>query len=204
MLVPTSPVPCSWLRATVRSDFARGRIRESLRHGTVASILRKNQRRHRLNRGGDRQAGLFSDLIGSVSHQSLSPPCTTGPNTIECGPPPALLQPGAILVEISHNGSPLCTIDGYPGTTTIVWGRPARVTDEAGAQGYCTGRAADRTRTEVIAFPEAPDNYFEIDICSRRVADAVGIRVMESIQVTASIWRLGWWRARVAARSPAS
>ncbi|HVC43006.1 MAG TPA: hypothetical protein VND54_13585 [Candidatus Saccharimonadales bacterium] len=132
----------------------------------------------------DVMAGSFTDLIGSFSNQSLSPPCTTGPNTIECGLPLTLLQPGAMLVVVWHNGSPQWTIDSQPGTPTTVSRLQARVTDQLGAHGLCSGLGADRTRTEVIAFPDAPDNYFEVDICSRGVADAVGTKVMGSVQVT--------------------
>jgi hypothetical protein len=130
--------------------------------------------------------GSFSDLIGSYSNESLSPPCQTGPSTITCGSPVTSLQPGAMLVEISHNGSPQWSIDSQPGSPTTVSGWQAKVTDEAGVQGACGGLGGDRTRTEVIAFPDPPDNYFEIDICSRGVADAVGARIMESVKVTST------------------
>jgi len=130
------------------------------------------------------QASSFSDLVGSFSNQSLSPPCTTGPNTIECGPPLTSLQPGAMLVEIWQNGSPNWTLDSQPGTPTLISGLPARVTDQTGSQSYCSAFGADRTSTVVIAFPSAPDNYFEIDICSRGLAETVGARIMKSVQVT--------------------
>ena len=91
-----------------------------------------------------------------------------------------------MLVEISHDGNPLWTIDSQPGTPTTVSGWQARVSDTPGIQGACGGLGGDRTRTEVIAFPDAPDNYFEIDICSRGVADNVGARIMESVKVTST------------------
>src|ERR1700681_4038970 len=73
------------------------------------------------------QSSSFSDLVGSFSNQSLSPPCTTSPNTISCGPPLALLQPGAMLVEIWQNGSPQWSLDSQPGTPTRVSGLPAKL-----------------------------------------------------------------------------
>jgi hypothetical protein len=129
------------------------------------------------------QPSSFSDLVGSFSNQSLSPPCTTGPNTIGCGPPLTSLKPGAMLVEIWQNGGPQWTLDSQPGTATTVSGWPARVDVETGGHGYCVGFAADRTRSEVIPFPSEPDNYFVIAICSRGMNDAVGARVMGSVRV---------------------
>jgi hypothetical protein len=133
------------------------------------------------------QPSSFSDLVGGFSNQSLSPPCTTGPNTIGGGGPLTSLQPGAILVEIWQNGSPQWTLDSQPGTATIVSGLPARVDIQAGGHGYCAGLTADRTRSEVIPFPDAPDNYFVIAICSRGVTDAVGAKVMASVRVTLTV-----------------
>jgi hypothetical protein len=129
------------------------------------------------------QPSSFTDLVGSFSNQSLSPPCTTGPNTIGCGPPLQSLQPGAMLVEIWQNGSPNWSLDSVPGTPTTVSGQPARATNLAGGQGYCSGLGADRSRSEFIPFPTNTDNWIEIDICSRGVADSAGARVMESVTV---------------------
>jgi hypothetical protein len=133
------------------------------------------------------QPSSFSDLVGSFSNQSLSPPCTTAPNMITCGDPLMSLQPGAMLVEIWQNGSPQWTIDSQPGTATIVSGLPARVDVETGGHGYCAGLAADRTRSEVIPFPDTPDNYLAIVICSRGVDDAAGAKVMASVRVTPTV-----------------
>jgi hypothetical protein len=130
------------------------------------------------------QASSFTDLVGSFSNQSLSPPCTTSANSIGCGPPLSSLQPGAMLVDIYHDGSPQWTIDSQPGAPTTVSGLLAKVTDQAGAQGYCSGMGADRSRREVIAFADAPDNYFEIDICSRGVPAEVGTRILGSLRLT--------------------
>jgi hypothetical protein len=128
--------------------------------------------------------GSFEDLMGSFSNQLLSPPCTTSGNSTECGPPLTSLEPGAMLVDVYHNGSPLWTISSQPGTPMTVSGMPARVTVEAGSQGACYGLGADRTRDEVIVMPASSDNYFEIAICSRGVPDAVGARVMASVRLT--------------------
>jgi hypothetical protein len=130
------------------------------------------------------QASSFTDLVGSFSNETLSAPCTTGPNSITCGDPLTSLQGGALLVEIWQNGSPQWTLDSQPGISTTVSGLPARVDVETGGHGYCAGIAADRTRSEVIPFPSAPDNYFVIAVCSRGVNDAVGARVMASVRVT--------------------
>jgi hypothetical protein len=130
------------------------------------------------------QASSFSDLLGSFSNQLLSSPCTEGPASISCGPPLQDLQPGAILVEIWENGAPNWSLDTQPGTATTVSGFPARLTDESGSTGSCSGLGADRSRSESIPFPSAPDNWIEIAICSRSVADAVGARIMASVAVT--------------------
>ena len=128
--------------------------------------------------------GSFADLTGSLSNQTLSPPCRTGGNTIECGPPLTALQAGGVLVEVWQNGGPGWTLDHQPGTATTVSGLAGRVAFAAGGQGQCVAMSADRTRTVVVAMPANPSDYFEIDICSRGVSDAVGARILESVQVT--------------------
>ena len=129
----------------------------------------------------------FSDLVGSFSNEALSQPCTTGANSIECGPPLTTLQRGGVLVEVFQNGAPTWTINSQPGAATTVSGLSARVDGQTGSQAACGGLGSDRSRTEVIALPNAPDNYFEIAICSRGLADAVGARIMASVQVTPSV-----------------
>ena len=127
--------------------------------------------------------GSFADLVGSFSNQLLSPPCTTSGNSIECGPPLATLQPGGILVEVFSNGAPTWTIDDQPGMPTTVSGLNARLDVESGSRGACTELGADRSRTELIAFPQPPEDYLEIAVCSRGVADWVAARVMASARV---------------------
>jgi hypothetical protein len=135
---------------------------------------------------GDLVAGSFSDLLVSFSNQSLSPPCKTGPSTITCGEPLTSLQPGAVLVDVSHNSLIPGPAHSWPGTPTTVSGRPAWETDEHGAQGPCAALDGDRTLSEVIPLPEAPDNYLEIDICSRGVVDSVGTRIIQSVHMSAT------------------
>jgi hypothetical protein len=132
-------------------------------------------------------SGSFADLTGSLSNQTLSPPCRTGGNSIECGPPLTELQPGGILVEVWQNGRPEWTLDSQPGTATTISGLAARVAFEAGGQGQCVAMSADRTRTAAVAIPANPSDYFEIDICSRGVSDTVGARILESLQVTPNV-----------------
>jgi hypothetical protein len=132
------------------------------------------------------QPSSFTDLVGSFSNQPLSPPCTTGPNTIGCGLPLQSLQADAVLVEIWQNSFSNWNLDSEPGTPTTVSGLTARVADQSGGAGYCGGLGADRTRREFIPFPSAPDNWIEIDICSHGVADTVGARIMGSIAVSLS------------------
>jgi len=130
------------------------------------------------------QASSFTDLVGSYSNQSLSPTCTTGANTIGCGLPLQSLQPGTMLVEVWQNGSPNWSLDSVPGTATTVSGLPARVSEQSGGgTGYCSGLGADRSRSEFIPFPSEGDNWIEVDICSRGVADSVGARIIESVAV---------------------
>jgi hypothetical protein len=130
------------------------------------------------------QASSFTDLVGSYSNQSLSPTCATGANAIGCGLPLQSLQPGTMLVEVWQNSSPDWSLDSVAGTTTTVSGLPARVSEQSGGgAGYCSGLGADRSRSEFIPFPGAEDNWIEVDICSRGVADAVGARIMESVVV---------------------
>jgi hypothetical protein len=125
----------------------------------------------------------FADLVGSLSNQLLSPPCTTSWNSITCGPPLTSLQPGAMLVDVYSNGNPLWTLSSQPGTPTVVSGMAARVAVQTGSQSACSGLGADRSWTEVIALASPPDDYYEVSICSRGVAEAVGERVMASVRV---------------------
>jgi hypothetical protein len=127
--------------------------------------------------------GAFDDLVGSFSNQPLSPPCTTSGNSITCGPPLSSLQPGGMLVDVYSNGSTTWRISSQPGTPTTVSGMSARVAVQPSSQQDCTGLGADRSRTEIIALTNPPEDYFEISICSRGVADAVGARVMASVRV---------------------
>ena len=100
-------------------------------------------------------------------------------------PPLTALQPGAILVEVFSNSAinPDWTIGGQPGMPTAVSGLTARLDVVTGSQGACAGLGADRSRTELIAYPQPPEDYFEIAVCSRGLADAVGARVMASVHV---------------------
>ena len=125
----------------------------------------------------------FTDLVASFSNQALSPPCTTSANSISCGPPLTTLQPGAMLVEVFQNGFPTWNLSSQPGTPTTVSGLAAKVDVGAGAGGPCGSLGGDRSRTEVIPFPSPPEDYVEIDVCSRGVADAVGARVIASVRV---------------------
>jgi hypothetical protein len=127
--------------------------------------------------------GSFADLVGSLSNQLLSPPCTTSGNSITCGPPVTSLQPGAVLVDVYNGGNPLWTLSSQPGTPTVVSGWSARVTVQTGSQSSCSGLGADRSWTEFIAPPSPPDDYYEVSICSRGVPAAVGARVLASVRV---------------------
>lgn len=127
--------------------------------------------------------GSFGDLVGSFSNQLLSSPCTTTWNSIRCGPPLTTLQPGGILVEVSSNSGLAWTIRGQPGMPTTVSGLTAKVDVEAGSKGGCAELGADRSRTELIAYPQPPEDYLEIAVCSRGLADWVDARVMASVRV---------------------
>jgi hypothetical protein len=130
------------------------------------------------------QPSSFTDLVDSFSNQSLSAPCVTQSAGFTCGPPLTSLDSGALLVEVWQNAFPGWTLNSQPGTPTVVSGLPARVSDHTGAHGLCSSLGADRTRSEVIARPNAEGNYLEIDICSRGVPDAVGARITASIRVS--------------------
>lgn len=127
--------------------------------------------------------GSFGDLVGSFSNQLLSSPCTTTWNSIRCGPPLTTLQPGGILVEVFSNSGLAWTIGGQPGTPTTVSGLTAKLDVGAGSQGGCAELGAGRSRTELIAYPQPPEDYLEIAVCSRGLADWVGARVMASVRV---------------------
>ncbi len=128
--------------------------------------------------------GSLGTLMGSFSNQTLSPPCTTTWNSITCGPPLNSLEPGAVLVEVFHDSffQPWNFSD-QPGTSLLVSGLPAKLVATTG-NGACGGLQGDRSLTELIAYPDAIDNYIDVAVCSRGVADAVIARVMNSLQVT--------------------
>ena len=130
-------------------------------------------------------AGSFSDLVGSFSNQLLSSPCTTSWNSIRCGPPLTTLHPGGILVEVFSNSAidPNWTIGAQPGVPTTVSGLTAQLDVETASHGACTELGADRSRTELIAYPQPPEDYIEIAVCSRGLADWVSARVMASVRV---------------------
>jgi hypothetical protein len=128
----------------------------------------------------------FTDLVGSFSNQELLTPCSTSANSVECGPPMTSFQPGGVLVEVFQNGFPGWTINTQPGTATTVSGLAARVAFQTGGQSSCRPLGADRSTDEVIALPNAPDNYFEVTICSRGVAGAVTARIIASVEATPS------------------
>ncbi len=130
-------------------------------------------------------SGSFSDLVGSFSNQLLASPCTTSANSIECGPPLTTLQPGGILVEVFSNSAlnPDWTIGGQPGVPTTVSGLTAQLDVQSGSRGACAELGADRSRTELIAYPQPPEDYIEIAVCSRGLTDWVGARVMASVRV---------------------
>jgi hypothetical protein len=112
------------------------------------------------------------------------PPCSTTWNGISCGPPLDSLQLGAALVEVFHDSffEPWNFSD-QPGTPLLVSGLSAKLVVTTGS-GACGGLQADRSRTELIAYPDAIDNYIYVAVCSRGIPDAVSARVMDSVQVT--------------------
>jgi len=130
------------------------------------------------------QPSSFSNLTGSFSNQSLSSPCSSGPSTLSCGPPITSLQRGAVLVEVFQNGFPGWTLDTQAGTPMTVSGLPARLAVDTGAHDDCASLGGDRTRTLLVAYPGAVGNYFDIEICSSGVTDAVGARIDESVRIT--------------------
>jgi len=126
----------------------------------------------------------FNDLTGSFSNQSLSPPCSSGPSTLSCGPPLTSLQSGAELVEVFQSGFPGWTLDSQAGTSTTVSGLAAKLEVQTGPHSDCASLGADRTRSLLVASPTAVGNYFDIEICSRGVPDSVGARIDESVRIT--------------------
>jgi hypothetical protein len=93
------------------------------------------------------------------------------------------LQRGAVLVDVYSNGSPLWTLSSEPGVPTVVSGMSAKISVQTGSQSGCSGLGGDRSWDELIALPSPPDDYYEVSICSRGVAPAVGERVLASVRV---------------------
>jgi hypothetical protein len=127
--------------------------------------------------------GSFADLVGSLSNQILLPPCTTSGNSTMCGPPVTSLERGAVLVDVYSDGNPLWTLSSEAGVPTVVSGMSAKISVQTGSQSACSGLGADRSWTEVIALPSPPEDYYEVAICSRGVAPAVGERLLASVRV---------------------
>jgi hypothetical protein len=91
-----------------------------------------------------------------------------------------------MLVQVYRDGFPRWTLDGEPGTPTMVSGLAARVAVQRGDGDACAGLNGDTARTEFIALPAA-DNYVEIALCSRGAdtgPSSAGSRIMASVQVS--------------------
>ncbi len=129
-------------------------------------------------------AGSFSYLAGAFSNQALSPPCTTGRNSLACGAPLSRLRTGGMLVEVFENGFPGWTLDRQMGTPTMVADLPARVALQA-ERTTCAGLGADLASTQVIA--DGVANYVEIVVCSRGLHAAeqhtVAMRIFASVRI---------------------
>jgi hypothetical protein len=66
---------------------------------------------------------------------------------------------------------------------STVSGLTAQLDVETGSRGACAELGADRSRTKLIAYPQPPEDYIEIAVCSRGLADWVGAQVMASVRV---------------------
>jgi len=114
------------------------------------------------------QALHFHPMV-FLSAQPTHDPCSTsaavgGGTTISCGWPISRLAPGSLVVRWENRGSPDASLANFPGLSTRVGGRGAKLSTRL--PGSCGGLGADAAITVAIARPLA-SNWTAFEACLR-------------------------------------
>jgi hypothetical protein len=104
-----------------------------------------------------------------LSTQATHDPCRTsssagGGTAIACGWPVDHLAPGGVVVRWENRGSPDASLANFPGASTDVGGRRAKLSTQL--PGSCGGLGADKAISVAIARPMA-SNWTAFEACLR-------------------------------------
>jgi len=115
-----------------------------------------------------RQVLHFHPIV-YLSTQPTHNPCRTlpaagGGTSITCGWPIDRLAPGGVVIRWEYQGSPSALLGDFPGLSTRVGGRNAKLLTRR--PGDCRDLGADETISVAIARP-MPSNWTAVDACLR-------------------------------------
>jgi hypothetical protein len=104
-----------------------------------------------------------------LSTQPTHDPCRTssaggGGSSISCGWPIDRLAPGGVVVRWENRGAPGVSLATFPGASTDVGGRRAKLSTQR--PGSCGGLGADKAISVAIARPMA-SNWTAFEACLR-------------------------------------
>ena len=106
----------------------------------------------------------FDPMVYLSTERSQHDPCRSdGANTV-CGWPVTRLDRNGLIVKWENRGFPGTNVGTFPGKTTLIGGRPARVS--ISRPGTCRDVGADETISVAIARP-LQSNWTQVDACLR-------------------------------------
>lgn len=106
----------------------------------------------------------FNPMVYVSTETSQHDPCrTTGLETV-CGWPVSRLARSGVIVRWENRGFPGVDLAKFPGTTTSVGGRAARIAVQR--PGICRSVGADETISVAISRP-LESNWTQVDACLR-------------------------------------
>jgi hypothetical protein len=110
----------------------------------------------------------FDPMVYLGTEQARRDPCKTSKTplgtTTVCGWPVSRLSPNGVLVKWENRGFPGVNLGRFPGKTTLIGGRAARVSVQR--PGTCGQIGADETISIAVSRP-LQSNWTQIDACLR-------------------------------------
>jgi hypothetical protein len=106
----------------------------------------------------------FDPMVYLSTERAQHDPCTSNGFDTVCGWPVARLSPNGLIVKWENRGYPGTNVGTFPGRTTLVGGRAARVS--VTKPGTCRRLGADETISVSIARP-LQGNWTQVDACLR-------------------------------------
>jgi len=133
------------------------------------------------------QQALHFDPMVFLSTQPTHDPCTTstalgGGTSITCGWPVSRLAPGGVVLRWENRGSPGVSLASFPGLSTRVGGRSAKLSTRL--PGSCGGLGAQAAISVAIARPLA-SNWTAFEACLRGPNLAVHMRQVRALLASA-------------------